>query len=107
MMDSQGVASSSMPNADTSVADELHDPHVDGVTSEVARGGDGRGRSGDETKVMTAPGHHSATNSPRHESGQAPEQTQAPEPGSPPELDQATELEQAAGPAPAAEAAPV
>jgi energy-coupling factor transporter ATP-binding protein EcfA2 len=82
MMDSQGVASSSMPEAETPVADELHDPDVDEVTSEVADGGDGRGRNGDDTIVMNAPGHHSATDRPQPEpeSELTPEPDQQPQP---------------------------
>jgi hypothetical protein len=86
-MDSQGVASSSMSDADmrkrserpdrtglidraegvaernaaTAAAADLHDPDVNGATTEMANGGDGLRRSGDDTIVMTAPGHHSAT----------------------------------------------
>jgi energy-coupling factor transporter ATP-binding protein EcfA2 len=86
-MDSQGVASSSMPEADTPVADELHDPDVDKVSSEVADGGDGRGRSGDDTIVMTAPGHHSATDRPQPESEHGPEPEPEPAPETVPEPD--------------------
>jgi energy-coupling factor transporter ATP-binding protein EcfA2 len=59
-MDSQGVASSSMHEAE-SVARERHDSNDNGVTSEVADGGEGPAGSGDDTIVMTAPGHRSAT----------------------------------------------
>ena len=81
-MDSQGVASSSMPDADSTehperqrrsgrpdvgsaVTAEFHDPGADQVASEVADGGDDQWRSGDDTLVMTAPGHHSATGQPQ------------------------------------------
>ena len=43
------------------VTPEPYDPGENGVTSEVAFGGEGPGRNGDDTIVMTAPGHRSAT----------------------------------------------
>jgi energy-coupling factor transporter ATP-binding protein EcfA2 len=68
-MDSQGMAASSASDADSpqrvsagsAVAAEFKDPGASRVTTEVAYGGDGRARSGDDSIVMTAPGHHSAT----------------------------------------------
>jgi len=94
-MDSQGVASSSMPDAGTPerpehpdrpegsqrplrtnrgavVATELYESDAGQVTSEVANGGDSQGRSGDDTLVMTAPGHHSATGHAQAEQPTAP-----------------------------------
>jgi energy-coupling factor transporter ATP-binding protein EcfA2 len=85
-MDSQGMAASSASDAGapqrvsagSAVAAGFKGPGASQVTTEVANGGDGRPRSGDDTIVMTAPGHHSATetNQPvsQAESPQADEQ---------------------------------
>ena len=100
-MDSQDVASSSMPDADrperanlgAAVAAEFHDPGVNGVTSEVADGGDGQHGSGDDTIVMTAPGHHSATGHSQAADAQPEDGPQlsdpAPDPAPDPQLDAA------------------
>ncbi len=88
-MDSQGVASSSMPeaespehrehperfqrpegiNVDTGVAAESYEPGVNGVTNEVPGCGEGLGGSGDDTLVMPAFGYHSVTDRPQAADG--------------------------------------
>jgi energy-coupling factor transporter ATP-binding protein EcfA2 len=65
-MDSQGVAASSAAGADgvqrAHVVAAAHEaPDVSQVATEVAASGDSRPQSGDDTRVMTAPGHQSAT----------------------------------------------
>src|ERR1700678_1313308 len=65
-MDSQGVAASSAAGAGggqrAPVVAAAHEaPHVSQVATEVAASGDSRPQSGDDTRVMTAPGHQSAT----------------------------------------------
>jgi energy-coupling factor transporter ATP-binding protein EcfA2 len=95
-MDSQGVAASSAPEADSlqrasagaAVAAELKDPDASQVATEIAGGGDDHGYNGDDTLVMTTPGHHSDTGrsqdaaneqvGPVEQTG-APEQSIAPE----------------------------
>jgi energy-coupling factor transporter ATP-binding protein EcfA2 len=104
-MDSQGVAASSAPqaggpqraNASTAVTAELKDSSVSQVAIDVADGGDGGGLSGDDTLVMTAPGHQPATTQPEHPGG--PEHPVGPERPERPASRQAAED----GPAPEAD----
>jgi energy-coupling factor transporter ATP-binding protein EcfA2 len=65
-MDSQGVAASSAPGADAAqranvVAAEHEAPDVSQVPTDVAASGDSQPQSGDDTRVMTAPGHQPDT----------------------------------------------
>ncbi len=67
MSGSPGADSPGRVKNDAAVTAGLHDSDANGVTSEVTGGGDGPGRSGDDTIVMTTPGHEqpSATADPR------------------------------------------
>jgi energy-coupling factor transporter ATP-binding protein EcfA2 len=77
-MDSQGVAASSAPGAGRAqradaVAAEAQGPEVGQVATEVAASGESQAQSGDDTRVMTAPGHQSATECSRNAAEQTPQ----------------------------------
>src|ERR1700719_4726432 len=83
-MEGQGVAASaaagrgeSGPGAD--VAAELNHPVENHVTSDIADGGEGEGRNGDDSHVMVAPGHPEAS-AQDASMPQSPDSSQSPRP---------------------------